>query len=162
MNENLPQVEIYTDGSCLNNPGKGGYAAILIYGSHRKEIYGGYRYTTNNRMEIMAVIQGLKALKRPCRVNLYTDSQYVVNAMTKGWVEKWQKNNWRRSAHEKAKNVDLWQELLRVSKPHHVNYIWVRGHAGHPENERCDYLAHQAAMGSNLAEDEGLEEDILG
>lgn len=162
VNDDLPQVEIYTDGSCLNNPGRGGYAAILICGSHRKEIYGGYRYTTNNRMEIMAVIQGLKALKRPCKVNLYTDSQYVVNAMTKGWVKKWQKNNWRRNAQEKAKNVDLWQELLKVSQPHQVNYIWVKGHAGHPENERCDYLANLAALADNLAEDEGLQEDILG
>lgn len=153
MNDQLPQVEIYTDGSCLNNPGRGGYGVVLLAGNNRKELSGGYKYTTNNRMEILAVIKGLQALKKPCRVNLYTDSQYVVNAITKGWAKKWQKNNWQRNAKEKAKNPDLWEILLELCKQHQVNFIWVRGHSGNKENERCDRLAFQAAQGSDLQED---------
>lgn len=153
MNDSLPQVEIYTDGSCLKNPGKGGFGVVLLSGEHRKELSGGYRHTTNNRMEILAVIKALEALKKPCRVNLYTDSQYVVNAMTKGWAKKWQKNQWRRNAKEKAKNADLWEQLLYLCQQHQVNFIWVRGHSGNKENERCDRLAFNAAQGSNLEED---------
>jgi len=152
-NELIPTVEIYTDGSCLNNPGAGGYGIVLIWGNHRKEISGGFQHTTNNRMEIFAVIMALRQLKRKARVNLYTDSQYVVNAMTKGWAKKWQKNNWCRNAQEKAKNADLWQELLGLSEQHQVNFIWVRGHSGNCENEKCDRLAFTAAQGENLAID---------
>lgn len=152
-NESIAAVEIYTDGSCLNNPGAGGYGVVLISGNHRKELSGGFQHTTNNRMEIFAVIAALRQLKRPAKVNLYTDSQYVVNAMTKGWAKKWQKNNWRRNAQEKAKNPDLWQELLDLCEQHQVNFIWVRGHSGNTENERCDRLAFMAAQGENLAID---------
>ena len=153
MSNPLPHVEIYTDGSCLNNPGPGGYGVVLLFGNHRQELSGGFRWTTNNRMEIMAVIVGLQALKKPCQVNLYTDSQYVVNAMMKGWAKKWQQNNWRRNKKEKAKNPDLWAKLLDVASIHEVKFIWVKGHAGNRENERCDRLALQAAKGDNLTED---------
>lgn len=153
MSDILPQVEIYTDGSCLNNPGPGGYGVVLLAGDNRKELSGGYVRTTNNRMEILAVIKGLQALKKPCRVNLYTDSQYVVNAISKGWAKKWQKNNWQRNAKEKAKNPDLWQILLELCEQHQVNFIWVRGHSGNRENERCDRLAFKAAQGKDLEED---------
>lgn len=153
MSDTLPQVEIYTDGSCLNNPGPGGYGVVLLAGNNRKELSGGYGQTTNNRMEILAVIKGLQALKKPCRVNLYTDSQYVVNAISKGWAKKWQKNNWQRNAKEKAKNPDLWQILLELCEQHQVNFIWVRGHSGNRENERCDRLAFKAAQGKDLDED---------
>jgi len=153
MNEKLPQVEIYTDGSCINNLGQGGYGVVLLSGNNRKELSGGYRLTTNNRMEIIAVIKALEALKKPCRVNLYTDSQYVVNAISKGWAKKWQKNNWQRNAKEKAKNPDLWEKLLDLCHQHQVNFIWVRGHSGNKENERCDRLAFQAAQSSPLDDD---------
>lgn len=153
MSDKLPQVEIYTDGSCLNNPGAGGYGVVLLAGDTRKELSGGFVRTTNNRMEILAVIKGLQALKKPCRVNLYTDSQYVVNAISKGWAKKWRKNNWQRNAKEKAKNPDLWQILLELCEQHQVNFIWVRGHSGNRENERCDRLAFNAAQGSDLEED---------
>ncbi|BAQ65480.1 ribonuclease HI [Geminocystis sp. NIES-3709] len=157
MNDQLPQVEIYTDGSCLNNPGPGGYGVVLLAGDNRKELSGGFERTTNNRMEILAVIKGLEALKKPCRVNIYTDSQYVVNAISKGWAKKWQKNNWRRNGKEKAKNPDLWQILLQLCNQHQVNFIWVRGHSGNKENERCDRLAFHAAQGSDLEEDIGMD-----
>lgn len=153
MSDKLPQVEIYTDGSCLNNPGPGGYGVVLLAGNNRKELSGGFVRTTNNRMEILAVIKGLQALKKPCRVNLYTDSQYVVNAISKGWAKKWRKNNWQRNAKEKAKNPDLWQILLELCDQHQVNFIWVRGHSGNRENERCDRIAFNAAQGSDLEED---------
>ena len=153
MNNELPQVEIYTDGSCLNNPGPGGYGVVILNSSTRQELSGGFRKTTNNRMEILAVIKGLKALKEPHRVMIYTDSQYVVNAMTKGWAKKWQRNNWQRNPQEKAKNPDLWQELLQLSTQHQVNFTWVRGHSGNTENERCDRLAFSAAQNHNLQED---------
>jgi ribonuclease HI len=153
-NKVKPIVEIYTDGSCLNNPGPGGYGVVLLWGDHRRELSGGFQYTTNNRMEIIAVIMGLKALKFPSQVNLYTDSQYVVNAINKGWAKKWQKNSWQRNSKEKAKNADLWQQLLELSEQHQVNFIWVRGHSGNEENERCDRLAFSAAQGKNLPVDE--------
>lgn len=153
MNNELPQVEIYTDGSCLNNPGPGGYGVVILNNNARQELSGGFRKTTNNRMEILAVIKGLKALKEPHRVTIYTDSQYVVNAMTKGWAKKWQRNNWQRNPKEKAKNPDLWQELLQLSTRHQVNFTWVRGHSGNAENERCDRLAFTAAQNNNLEED---------
>ena len=134
-------VTIYTDGACSGNPGPGGYGAILMYGSHKKELSGGEANTTNNRMELMGVITALKALNRPCQVNLYTDSQYVVNAIEKGWARKWQANGWMRNKKDKALNPDLWQMLLDLLEVHQVTFHWVKGHAENPYNNRCDELA---------------------
>ena len=137
-------VYIYTDGACSGNPGVGGWAAILIYNEFRKEMSGADAMTTNNRMELTAVINGLKALKEPCRVILTTDSKYVCDAVTKGWAKSWQKRGWIKSDKKPALNSDLWQELLDLLKIHDVEFKWVKGHAGHPENERCDELAVSA------------------
>lgn len=137
-------VYIYTDGACSGNPGVGGWAAILIYNEFRKEMSGADAMTTNNRMELSAVINGLKALKEPCRVILTTDSKYVCDAVTKGWAKSWQKRRWIKSDKKPALNSDLWQELLDLLKIHDVEFKWVKGHAGHPENERCDELAVSA------------------
>jgi len=137
----MKKVEIYTDGACSGNPGAGGWGTILVYNGHEKELSGGEANTTNNRMEIMAVIEGLKALKEPCEVTLTSDSQYVCNAITKGWAKSWKKNNWIKSDKTQAKNADLWEELLKLLAVHKVNIVWVRGHNGHPYNERCDKLA---------------------
>lgn len=134
-------VTIYTDGACSGNPGPGGYGAILMYGQHKKELSGGDPNTTNNRMELMGVITALKALNRPCQVDLYTDSQYVVNAIEKGWAKKWQANGWMRNKKDKALNPDLWQSLLDLLEVHQVAFHWVKGHAGNPYNNRCDELA---------------------
>ena len=134
-------VTIYTDGACSGNPGPGGYGAILMYGSHKKELSGGDANTTNNRMELMGVITALKALNRPCQVDLYTDSQYVVNAIEKGWAKKWQSNGWMRNKKDKALNPDLWQMLLDLLEVHQVTFHWVKGHAENPYNHRCDELA---------------------
>ena len=134
-------VTIYTDGACSGNPGPGGYGAILMYGSHKKELSGGDANTTNNRMELMGVITALKALNRPCQVDLYTDSQYVVNAIEKGWAKKWQSNGWMRNKKDKALNPDLWQMLLDLLEVHQVTFHWVTGHAENPYNNRCDELA---------------------
>lgn len=149
----MEQVTIYADGACLGNPGPGGYGVVMIYGQKRKELSGGYRLTTNNRMELRAVIAGLEALKRKCAVTLYTDSQYVVNAIVKGWAKRWKANGWMRTRTEKALNADLWERLLRLCDNHETRFIWIRGHAGNPENERCDQLSKAAAGGANLAED---------
>ena len=134
-------VTIYTDGACSGNPGPGGYGVILMYGSHKKELSGGEAMTTNNRMELMGVITALEALNRPCAVDLYTDSQYVVNAIEKGWARKWQANGWMRNKHDKALNPDLWQRLLDLLEIHQVTFHWVKGHAANPYNNRCDELA---------------------
>lgn len=134
-------VTIYTDGACSGNPGPGGYGAILMYGSHKKELSGGEPLTTNNRMELMGVITALSALNRPCAVDLYTDSQYVVNAIEKGWAKKWQANGWMRNKKDKALNPDLWQTLLELLEKHTVTFHWVKGHATNPYNNRCDELA---------------------
>lgn len=152
-------VKLYTDGGCIHNPGPGGYGVVLLYGSHRKELSGGFRRTTNNRMEIFAAIAGLEELKEPCHVTLFSDSQYLVYAMRKGWARRWQANGWKRNNKEKAVNPDLWERLLKLCSNHEVNFEWVRGHAGESENERCDQLATAAARGSNLAIDEGYEKD---
>ncbi len=149
-NNSLKKVLIYTDGACSGNPGSGGYGTILIYNNHRKELSGGFRLTTNNRMEMMAAIVGLEALSLKCSVKLYTDSRYLVDAITKGWAKKWQANGWKRNPKEKAKNPDLWQKLLDLCSQHEVEFIWIKGHAGHPENEYCDRLAVQASQQSNL------------
>ena len=137
----MKNVQIYTDGACSGNPGKGGWAAILVYGKKEKELVGGSESTTNNRMELSAVIEALKALKEPCEVKLTTDSKYVCDSVTKGWVYSWQKNNWKKADKKPALNVDLWEELLPLLEKHTVTFNWVKGHNGHPCNERCDELA---------------------
>lgn len=134
-------IEMFTDGACSGNPGPGGWGTILRYNGVEKELSGGEHETTNNRMEMMAVISGLKALKEPCEVNLYTDSKYVCDSVTKGWVYSWQKNNWRKADKKPALNVDLWEEMLLLLDKHKVTFFWLKGHNGHPENERCDKLA---------------------
>ena len=154
----MKAVKIFTDGGCLGNPGPGGYAAILTYGDHKKEISGGYKLTTNNRMELMACIKGLEALKYPCEVTITSDSKYVVDGISKGWAKNWQKNNWRRSNKEKAENIDLWEKLLSLSGYHVTHFVWVRGHDGHEENERCDQLAKEAATAEYLEIDLGYKE----
>ena len=141
----MKTVTIYTDGACSGNPGPGGYGVILRYGAAEKELSGGEAVTTNNRMELMAAITGLRALREPCQVTLYSDSQYVINGITKGWAAKWRANGWMRNRTEKAVNPELWDELLTLCARHEVTMVWVRGHAGHPENERCDHLAVAAA-----------------
>lgn len=143
-----PHVDIYTDGACSGNPGPGGWGAILVSGEYEKELCGGEKRTTNNRMELTAVIAALKALKKPCEVTLTTDSKYVVDAITLGWAKKWRENNWMRNKKDKALNPDLWEELLDLLEIHDVTFRWVKGHAGHSYNERCDRLA--VAYYSNL------------
>ena len=139
----MKKVELFTDGACSGNPGAGGWGAILRFGSAEKELCGGEKETTNNRMELTAVIMGLSALKEPCEVTLVTDSKYVADGITKGWAESWQKNGWRKADKKPALNTDLWEKLLELIKIHKVEINWVKGHAGHPENERCDRLAVQ-------------------
>jgi ribonuclease HI len=151
------KVVIHTDGGAIDNPGPGGYGVVLRYKNHRKELSGGFRSTTNNRMELLACIEGLKALKNPCQVVLYSDSRYVVNGVTKGWAAKWQANGWKLSKRRKAENVDLWEQLLALCQQHDVEFRWVRGHAGNPDNERCDQLAMQAASRPNLPPDAAFE-----
>ena len=141
----MKTVDIFTDGACSGNPGPGGWGAVLRYNGHEKELSGGEAETTNNRMELCAVIYALEALKEPCEVNLYSDSQYVCNALTQGWAKKWRANGWMRNKKEKALNPDLWERLLDLCEKHTVHVNWVKGHAGHPENERCDRLAVEAA-----------------
>ncbi|MBQ5346438.1 MAG: ribonuclease HI [Ruminococcus sp.] len=141
----MKKVEIFTDGACKGNPGPGGWGSILRYKGTEKEISGGEANTTNNRMELTAVIKALELLKEPCEVELYTDSQYVANALTQGWAKKWQANGWMRNKKEKALNPELWEKLLKLYDTHSVKVNWVKGHAGHPENERCDRLAVAAA-----------------
>ncbi len=158
----VPEVKIYTDGGCLNNPGPGGFGAILIHRNHRKEISGGFRLTTNNRMEILAAIRGLDALKERCRVTIYSDSQYLVNAMEKGWAIRWRSNGWRRNRKEKAINPDLWEKLLDLCDRHEVRFQWIRGHVGTEENERADQLAKEAATGENQEIDEIYEKTAGG
>lgn len=137
----MKQVEIFTDGACSGNPGPGGWGTVLRFGAHEKELSGGEANTTNNRMELTAVIEGLKALKEPCAVTLTTDSKYVCDSVTKRWVYGWKARGWKKSNGDPALNVDLWEQLLPLLEKHRVTFIWVKGHAGHPENERCDCLA---------------------
>jgi len=151
----MKTVTIYTDGACSGNPGQGGYGAVLLYGSGRKELSCGYQMTTNNRMETLGVIKALEALKEPCHVLLYSDSKYVVDAVEKGWVHKWKSNGWKRNKKEMASNIDLWEELLKWLEYHTVQFIWVKGHADNPENERCDELAREAILTKELLPDGG-------
>lgn len=141
----MREVEIYTDGACSGNPGPGGWAAILVYGPHEKELSGYETSTTNNRMELRAAIEGLQALKEPCRVKLYSDSAYVVNAFRQGWLARWQRTGWRTADRQPVENRDLWERLLELVAVHQVEWRKVRGHAGHAYNERCDLLARAAA-----------------
>jgi len=156
------KVTIYTDGSARGNPdGPGGYGTLIQFIDskgqlHEREFSAGYKKTTNNRMELMAAIVGLEALTKPCQVDLYSDSQYLVKAFNDHWINGWLKNNWKNSKKEPVKNIDLWKRLLEAMKSHEVNYIWVKGHAGHPGNERCDQLATAAADGENLLTDPGV------
>lgn len=157
MNEPLKEVIIYTDGACTGNPGPGGYGVVLLYNQHRKELSGGYRLTTNNRMEMMAAIVALQAIKHKCLVTLHTDSKYLVDAITQGWAKKWKANGWMRNSKEAAKNPDLWAQLLDLCNQHQVKFVWVKGHAGIEENECCDRLAVSAARKRNLPADSGYE-----
>ncbi len=152
----MQEVEIYTDGSCLGNPGPGGWAAILRCGGHEKEISGGYRHTTNNRMEILAVVSALATLNKSCQVTVCTDSQYVAKAIQDGWLAKWQKNGWKTAAKQPVKNRDLWEEFAAALQKHTVQFKWLKGHAGHAENERCDELARAQASRKDLPPDPGV------
>ena len=154
----MKHVTIYTDGACIRNPGPGGYAAILQYNEHSRELTGGFRRTTNNRMELTAAIRALDTLKRPCVVTLFSDSEYVVNGIARGWARRWREKGWRRPAGEIVPNWDLWRQLLELCTIHQVTLRWVRGHAGHEHNERCDRLAVAAAAGPSLAVDAGYEQ----
>ena len=134
----MKEVNLYTDGACRGNPGRGGWGAILVYGKYEKEMSGGEEETTNNRMELTAAIEGLSALKEPCRVTLYSDSKYLIDAYEQGWIYGWEKANWRAG---KVKNPDLWQKMLALTRIHEVSFVWVKGHNGHDYNERCDQMA---------------------
>lgn len=153
------QVTIYTDGAARGNPdGPGGYGTVLQYRDtkgvlHEKEISAGYKKTTNNRMELLAAIVGLEALNRPCKVDLYSDSKYLTDAFNQNWIDGWLKRGWKKADKKPVKNIELWQRLLKAMEPHQVTYHWVKGHDGHPENERCDRLATTAADGDDLLED---------
>lgn len=142
-------MEIYTDGACSNNPGPGGWGAVLLWNSHEKEISGSSQWTTNQRMELEAAVQALKTLKYPCKVKLYSDSAYLVNAFNQKWYEKWQKNNWKTSSNKKVDNQDLWKELIKLSKVHQIEWIKVKGHSGDKYNERSDELARAAIPGED-------------
>lgn len=157
------RVTIYTDGAARGNPdGPGGYGTLLRFVDakgtvHEREYSAGYKKTTNNRMELMAAIVGLEALTKPCEVTLYSDSKYLTDAFNQNWIGSWLKNGWRNSQKQPVKNVELWKRLLEAAKPHQVAYVWLKGHAGHPENERCDHLATAAADGEDLLDDSLIE-----
>lgn len=148
-------VEAYTDGACRGNPGPGGYGTVLKYRDFRKEISGGFRHTTNNRMEVFAAIAAFEALKEPCYMTLYSDSKYLVQTMEKGWLENWRRNGWKNRHGESVLNIDLWKRLFVAKLRHKVKFVWIKGHAENPENERCDFLATSAAAERNLPEDAG-------
>ncbi|MBO5274778.1 MAG: ribonuclease HI [Clostridia bacterium] len=154
----MKQVSIYTDGACSGNPGPGGYGAILVFGAHRKEISRGYINTTNNRMELSGAIAALSALREPCEVTLTSDSKYLIDAITKGWAKSWRAKGWIKADKKPALNPELWEELLRLLEIHRVSFVWVKGHAGHPMNERCDRLAVEAAARAKAA---GRDEDEI-
>jgi ribonuclease HI len=150
-------VNLYTDGACRGNPGPGGYGVVLIYGKHRKELSAGFRWTTNNRMELTALVNALLTLKEPCRVEITSDSRYLLDAFRKEWIPKWKKNGWRTVSRQPVLNRDLWQELDRLLSTHEPRYRWVKGHSLTPENNRCDELAVMAANSQNLLIDEAYE-----
>ena len=153
----MKKVTIYTDGGCSPNPGPGGYGIVLIYREQRRELSGGYRSTTNNRMELTAAIRGLQALKEPCDVTLFSDSQYVVHGITKGWARTWKSKGWIKSDKRPAENIDLWEDLLNLCETHAVRFEWIRGHNGHAENECCDRLAGDASRRQDLPVDSVYE-----
>ena len=160
----VPRVEAWSDGSSRGNPGPGGYGTVLRYTgpdgvTHERELSAGYRRTTNNRMELLGAIAALEALRRPCAVTMTTDSQYVVNAFNQHWIEGWIRRGWKTAAKKPVKNIDLWKRLLAAKEPHRVTFIWVKGHAGHELNERCDELATTAADSGRLSEDTGFTAD---
>ena len=150
----MKEIEIFCDGSSLGNPGPGGYGVILRYGSYKKELSRGYKITTNNRMELLGALAALSALKEPCKVTLYSDSNYVIQGMT-AWRFSWRKNDWDNARKKNLKNLDLWQQLDKEAQKHDITWQWVKGHNGHPENERCDILAKNAAKSQDLIEDKG-------
>ncbi|MEE0987556.1 MAG: ribonuclease HI [Succinivibrionaceae bacterium] len=150
----MKEIEIFCDGSSLGNPGPGGYGVILRYGSYEKELSRGYKITTNNRMELLGALAALSALKEPCKVTLYSDSNYVIQGMT-AWRFSWRKNDWNNARKKNLKNLDLWQQLDKEAQKHDITWQWVKGHNGHPENERCDILAKNAAKSQDLIEDKG-------
>lgn len=150
----MKEVEVYTDGACRGNPGRGGYGAVLKYRDFRKELSGGFRLTTNNRMEVFAVIAALEALREPCILMIRSDSRYLIDTMEKGWLERWRKNGWKNRNGDPVRNIDLWRRLFVAKLRHKCKFIWVKGHASNEENNRCDALATAAADGSDLLEDE--------
>lgn len=155
-------VDIYTDGACANNPGKGGYGIVMMYKDknnlmHQKEFSKGYKLTTNNRMELTAVIDALNLLKKPCNIKLYSDSKYVVDAINQKWLDGWQNKNWKLNTKNPVKNIDLWKKYLIASKDHKIEFIWVKGHASNKYNELCDKLAVKARESDSLSDDEGFE-----
>lgn len=156
----MKEVHIYTDGSSRGNPGPGGYGTVVRYGSHLRELAQGFVKTTNNRMEILSAVAGLEILKEPCRVTVHSDSRYLVDAQSKGWVESWKKRGWRKADKSAVKNVDLWMRLERAADGHRIDWRWVKGHDGHEMNERCDLLATEAADGKRggLIVDEGFRD----
>ena len=149
----MKKVQLYTDGACRGNPGRGGWGAVLVYGKYERELSGGDPMTTNNRMELLAAIEGLSALKESCEVDLYSDSKYLVDALLLGWVEGWKRENFRRGKRDEVKNPDLWERLIALCEKHTVHFIWVKGHDGHAYNERCDRLA--TAFADSFPEPEG-------
>lgn len=155
----MKHIFLYSDGSCLGNPGPGGWAALLRLATngHERILSGGFAHTTNNRMEIVSVIEGLRALTQPCRVDVYSDSQYVCNAVNKGWLYAWKKSRWVKSDKKPVKNRDLWEQMLPLLARHDVHFHWIRGHTGHAENEQCDALAREQAQRSDLPPDTGME-----
>ena len=152
----MRKVTIHTDGACKGNPGPGGYGVVLVCGKHRKELAAGYARTTNNRMELLAAIAALEALTEPCEVTLFSDSKYLVRAIEERWIDGWRKRGWINSSKEPVKNRDLWERLLEAMAPHRVSWHWLKGHAGHRENERCDELANAAVAGGGLRDDAGF------
>ena len=153
--DELKEVNVYTDGACLGNPGPGGYATLMVYGEKVKELSGGFRLTTITRMEMLAAIVGLESIKLKWRVVVWTDSKYLCDSVQQGWAKRWRSKGWVVKSGDKAKNIDLWIRLLAVLEEHEVRFEWVKGHAGHPENERCDELSVEASKGTDLPEDTG-------
>lgn len=152
----MKEVEIHTDGACRGNPGPGGYGVVMVSGKHRLELSQGYRHTTNNRMELLAGVVAFEALKAPCRVRFVSDSRYVINAMSKGWLRGWKARGWLTANKQAVKNEDLWRRLDAATATHQVDWAWIRGHAGHRDNERCDVLAVTASQAPQLLEDSGF------